>query len=107
MGTGSAVILDHYFLSSFPLDPTPTCLTSRWLTPEDQYLSAFPTFVSVLERREGTAARSAGEVGRNPRSGSHTCKENKHCAFSKMTCRSPTFNTETQDVVTELTVLKS
>lgn len=100
------VIPDHYFLSSSPPDPTPTRLTSRWLTPEDQSLSASPTFMGVLERREGTAARSAGQVGRKSRSGSHTCKENSHCAFSKMTHRSPTFNTETQDVATELTVLK-
>lgn len=102
MGKSSPVIPHLYFLSSSPLDSTPTHLTSKWLTPKDQYLSAFPTFMGVLEGREGTAARGAGEVGRNPRSGSHTCREDSHCAFSKMTC----FNTETQVVAAELTVLK-
>lgn len=62
-----------------PLSPKPP-LMSRWLPPEDRYLSTLPTFMGVLERREGAAARGAGEVGRNPRSGARTCKENSHCA---------------------------
>ena len=55
-----------------PSTPAPTCSCR----------STILTFVGVLERREGAAARGAGEVGRRSGAGSCTCKGNPVTACS-------------------------
>ena len=48
-------------VACLPSPPSPTC--------------APLTFVGELRRGQGAAARCAGEVGRNSRGGSHTCRD--------------------------------